>query len=122
MIQLHTESHLAASRLHQMRQIKNRELLRKLIEHAELAFLGGIQAGQFNASHRVSNIEEAARLPTFTVDGERLSNRSLHAEAIQNGSEHLVVVETINERFIKRDLRRAALLGCSTPLVAARSS
>src|SRR5262249_30185983 len=44
-----------AGRLHQLRQLDPRELLGELIEDTELARLGGIGRGQFDAGERVAD-------------------------------------------------------------------
>jgi len=47
------------------------ELLGELIEDAILALGGRMLQGQSHAGHRVADIEEAARLPTLSIDRER---------------------------------------------------
>src|SRR6266849_582857 len=47
------------------------ELLGELIEDAILALGGRMLQGQSHAGHRVADIEEAARLPTLSIDRKR---------------------------------------------------
>ena len=124
---LRLQSQLRAGRLHHLRQLQHRELLGELVEDAELARIGRIHAGDFDAANGVANVEEAARLSALAVDGDRMSGRRFNAEAIQRGAEDLVVVEAVDQRFIQRGVvgRRAvddALIqvgGAQSPSLAA---
>src|SRR5207245_9718819 len=58
--------------------------------------------GDFDAAHRVANVQEAARLPALAVHGQRLPNDRLHAEAVQHCSENIVVVETVDQCLVER--------------------
>ncbi len=48
--------------LDQLRQLADRELLRELVEDAELAPLGRVLDRQLDALQRVADVEKAARL------------------------------------------------------------
>ena len=76
-----------------LRQLADRELLGELVEHAVLAGLRRVQQRQLDAAHGVADVEEAAGLPAAAVDGQRVADRRLDAEAVQRGAEDLVVVE-----------------------------
>src|SRR6266852_5938673 len=82
MIDLGGNSNFLCGSFHQMGQIQDRKLLCELV--VDPAFVPGsrVVAREFDASHRVANIEEAARLPALAVNGKRLSNGGLNAEAI----------------------------------------
>ncbi len=43
------------------------------------------------------------RLAAFAVYGERMSDDSFDAEAIEHGAENFVVIKSVDERFIERD-------------------
>ena len=66
-----------------------------------LAGFRGILAGNFDAAHRVANVEKAAGLSALSVDRERLADGGLHAEAIEHRAEHVVVIEAIDQRFVQ---------------------
>src|SRR5712692_4570436 len=59
-----------------------------------------------DASDRVPNVEETACLTALAVHRERLADGCLHAEAIENRAENVVVIEAIDERFIQRSFVR----------------
>jgi hypothetical protein len=88
--------------LHHVRQFQHLELLGELIEHAALAGLGRIQAGQFDATHGVANIQIAARLSALAVHGQRISHGGLHAEPVQHRAENFVVIEAVDQRLVER--------------------
>src|ERR1700675_5170799 len=103
MIDFHFQPHLFACRFHKVRDVENRKALRKLVEHAALAGLGGIEAVQLDAPDGISNIEKAARLPSAAVHSEGRSNRRLHAKAVQNRAEPLVETKRIVRALTRRD-------------------
>src|SRR5882672_11514438 len=102
-IDLDGNSNFPCSSFYKMGQIQDRELLCKLVVDPAFVLGSRVVASEFDASHRITNIEEAARLPALAVDGEGLSDGCLDAETIQDGAEDIVVVETIDERFIQRN-------------------
>ena len=61
-------------------------------------------AGNLDAADGVANIEEAARLSALAVNGDRMSDGRLDAEAVQRRAENLVVVEAVDQAFIQRGL------------------
>ena len=93
-----------------LRQLQHRELLGELVEHAEFAGLGRMQAGDLDAAHRIANIQKAARLAALAVDRERMPDRRLHAEAVQHRAEDFVVIEAVDQR-----LRPAAVSSVTVP-------
>src|SRR6202040_1225180 len=84
-------------------QVENRELLRELVVHSALATRGRILACNFDASYRVTDVEEAAHLPALAVHGEWLADGGLHAEPVEHGAEHVVVIEAIDKGFVESD-------------------
>src|ERR1044072_4565638 len=84
----------------QVREVDHRELLGELVEDAELARLGGVVRRQLDALQGVADVEEAARLPPRSVDGQRGGDHGLQAEAVEHGAEDLVVVEAGNQALV----------------------
>src|ERR671914_2930272 len=95
---------LGARPLRELGELEHGELLRELVEHAELAALRRVAHGQLDALERVADVEEAARLPALAVDGERVPDHGLHAEAVERGAEDLVVVEARAQALVERGL------------------
>src|SRR3954468_812465 len=89
-----------AGLLDQLRQPEDRELLGELVEDAHLAALGWVVDRQLDAVESVADVEEAAGLAAGAVDGERVADHRLHAEAVEDGAEELVVVETGREALV----------------------
>ena len=56
--------------------------------------------GELDALERVADVEEAAGLPALAVDGERVTDHRLHAEAVQDRAEVLVVVEAGDQPLV----------------------
>src|SRR5271169_100127 len=83
-IDSHVQPELFAFRLNHASQVQHGKLLGELVEDAELSLGGGIQAGNLNATHGVTNVEEAAGLSAFAINGERSSDGGLDAETIQH--------------------------------------
>src|SRR5271167_4563890 len=94
------ESRLFADGLHHFRELQDGELLRELVEDAEFTLLGGVVTRDLNATHGVANIQKAAGLPTLAVNRQRIIQRGLRAEAIENRPEDFVVVEAIDESLV----------------------
>ena len=86
---------------HHLRQFENRELLRELVVHSALAARGRILAGNLDAANRVSNVEKTTHLSALAVHGEWLANGRLHAEAVEHGAEHVILIEPIDEGFVE---------------------
>ena len=84
--------------LDQVGELEDRELLGELVEDPALARLGRVETGQLDAAHGVADVDVAARLPALAVDRQRVLDRRLHAEAVEHGAEHLVVVEAVDQR------------------------
>src|SRR5262249_55100551 len=87
-----------------MRQVQNGKALGELVVDAALALGSGIVTSDFDAANGVANVEKSARLAAFAIDGERLTNGGLNAEAVEDGAEDVVVVEAVDECFILRRL------------------
>src|SRR5208282_953594 len=87
--------------LDQVGELRDRELLGELVEDAVFAGLGGFLDCDFDASHRVANVQVAAGLAAFAVHGERMPDRSLDTEPIEHRSPDSVVVETGREALVE---------------------
>src|SRR5712692_10513894 len=61
---------------------------------------------KLDASDRVPNVQKTARLTALAVNRERLSDDRLHAEAIEDRAENVVIIEAIDERFVERGFLR----------------
>src|SRR5271157_988406 len=101
-VHLHFKSCLLPHCLYHLRELQDGELLGELVENAEFALSGGIEAGDLDAAHGVSNVQESSRLSAFSIDRERMAEGGLRAETIQHGAEHFVIVEAIDQSFVKR--------------------
>ena len=55
---------------------------------------------QLDAGERVADVEEAAGLGAGAVDGERVADHRLQAEAVEDGAEDLVVVEAGDQALV----------------------
>src|SRR5579863_3198680 len=99
-IDVYHQTQFLAFRLDHARQVQHRKLLGELVENAEFTFGSGIEAGNLDAAHGVANIEEAASLSAFAINGKRGADGGLDAKAIQNRAEDFVIVEAINEGFV----------------------
>ncbi len=85
---------------HHLRQLQDRELLRKLIEDTILPRRWGVGACQFHTAHGVADVEEAAGLMAGAIDADRLATGGLDAEPVQRCAEDLVVVQSVNQRLV----------------------
>src|SRR5580704_18521989 len=97
MIEFDWQAPFSRGRLYQSGDVEHGELLRELIVDAAFSTRRRIHAGDFDTAHRVSDIEEAAGLTTFSIHGERVADCGLRAEAIQDGAEDFVVIEAVDE-------------------------
>ena len=79
--------------LDELGELGDRELLGELVEDAELAEVGRVGDRELDALERVADVEEAAGLAALAVDGQRVADHGLDAEAVEDGAEVLVVVE-----------------------------
>src|SRR5271156_5103208 len=68
--------------LNDVGDFQNRKSLRKLVVNAALAGRGWVQAGQFDAAHGISNIEETPLLAALAVYRQRMSNHRFHAKTV----------------------------------------
>src|ERR1700688_1872310 len=103
MVNLHVHGKFLARSFHHTRQFQYRELLRELVVDTALSSLRGILAGNFNAAHRVADIQESAGLSAGSIYGQRLTDGRLHTEAVQNRAEYIVVVEAIDKGLVQFD-------------------
>ena len=55
---------------------------------------------QLDAGERVADVEEAAGLVAGAVDGQRVADHRLQAEAVEHGAEDLVVVEAGDQALV----------------------
>ena len=92
---------MPAAVLHHFRQFQYGKLFGELIEHPALARVGRIQARQFDAAHRIANVQKPARLAALSIHGERMSRRGLHAETVQHRAKDVVVIEAVDQRFVQ---------------------
>src|SRR5579864_885024 len=99
-INLHGQAEFFAGGHNHYRKVADAELLRELVVDAAFSASGRIFAGNFDAADRVANIEEAPRLAALAVNCERLPDRCLNTESVQDRAEDVVIVETIDERLI----------------------
>src|SRR3954468_22112120 len=93
-----------AGLLDELRQSEHRKLLGELVEDPELTLLSRVQRRQLDAGEGVADVEEAAGLVAGAVDGQRMADHRLHAEAVEDGAEKLVVVEAGGEALVARRL------------------
>ena len=63
-----------------------------------------MEHGELDAAQRVDDVQVPAGLPALPVDGERVADHRLHAEAVQRGPEDVVVVEPREEPVVERRL------------------
>src|SRR5262249_52070568 len=91
------KAHFLRRPLDKMSQVHNGELLGKLIVNTALSAGCGVMTGNLYASHGVANIKETACLAALAVNGKRLADGGLHAEAVQHRAEDVVVVKPIDE-------------------------
>ena len=59
-----------------------------------------VRDGELDALERVADVEEAAGLAALAVDGQRVADDGLDAEAVEHRAEHLVVVEAGEEALV----------------------
>src|SRR5882724_10613266 len=103
MVNGHVEPQFLAGCFHHSGQLQDRELFRELVEDAKFASLCRMQAGQFYAPHRVADIKKASRLPAATIDGNRMVDSSLHAEAVQRRAKNLIVIKAVDQQRVECD-------------------
>ena len=85
-------------------ELEDGELLGELVVDPQLAGIGRVGDRQRDALDRVADVEVAARLAALAVDGQRVADDGLHAEAVERGPEDLVVVEARREARVERRL------------------
>src|SRR5487761_73465 len=83
----------AAGSADAVRELVDTKLLRELVENPEFASNRRIENGEFDATHRVADVEEATGLTSTPVHGERVPMRGLRAKAIECRAPDVVVVE-----------------------------
>src|SRR3954447_11539047 len=86
-LDLDVVAELGAALLHELGELGDRELLGELVEDAEVAEVGRVLGGELDAAQRVADVEEAAGLASLPVDGQRMADDGLHAEAVEDGAE-----------------------------------
>ena len=64
-----------------------------------------VQDGKLNASGSIGDVDEGTGLSSGSVDGQWNTHGSLHEETVKNGSVVSVVVESVDQTFIKDGLR-----------------
>src|SRR5260370_25269779 len=78
---------------HAIGQLADAELLGELVEDAEFAALRRVEGGQLDASDRIADVEKAPRLPTLAIDSERVADRGLGADTVDDGAPDVAVVD-----------------------------
>src|SRR5438270_7476460 len=81
-----------AGRFDALGELADAVLLGELVEHAELSTVRWVEGRELHTSHGVANVEEASGLSAFPVDGERVPDRALRAEAVEDRAPDVVVV------------------------------
>src|ERR1700733_8680323 len=81
MIDLDRKPQISGRRLYDLSNFQNRELLGELIEHPAVPPCRGIQACDFDATHRVADIQKSARLAALAAFGKVLAGHRLSADA-----------------------------------------
>lgn len=85
--------------------------LRHLVEDLHpVARLRRVLQGQFDAAHRILNVNERAGLATGAMHGQRIVNRCLNQEAVQNRAIVAVIVEPVDQLPVP-----AGLVGMGSP-------
>src|ERR1700674_3079690 len=105
-VDLHGDAEFFCGGFHQMRQLQDGKLFRELIVAPALASGCRVVTGDLDATYRVPNVEETARLSALPVNGEWLADGRLHAETIKDGAENVVIIEPIDQRLIERSFVR----------------
>src|SRR6266850_3773916 len=82
MIDLNGNPRFLCGSFDEMSEIQDRKLLCELVVDPAFVLGRRVMTGKLDAPYCVANVEEAARLPTLAVNGKRLSNGGLNAEAI----------------------------------------
>src|ERR1700686_875813 len=90
-----------------LRQLRNAELLRELIEHSKFSALRWVESGQLDAPNSVTDIEKATGLATLAVHGEGIPDGGLRAKAVEHRAPDVVVIETLAQFWVKVGFRRA---------------
>src|SRR5580704_5070113 len=101
MIDFDRKAQFLSGLFHHFGNFQYRELLGKLIEYTAFTKVGGVQACNLDAMHRISNVQKTSGLAALTVDGKRMSDGCLHTEAVQHRSKYFIVIKTVNERVIQ---------------------
>src|ERR1700730_12786018 len=96
-----SQPHFLSRALDHSREIQHGKLLGELIEPSALTRIGGGETGDLDASHRIANVQESARLSAFAVNSEGRTNGCLHAETIQNRAKYFVVIKTVDQGFVQ---------------------
>src|SRR5579885_2950237 len=90
--------------LDQFGEFGNDELFGELVEYSILPGLGRIFQRELDASHRVADVQIAAGLTTLAVNGQRMPDRGLDAEAVEHRAPDAVVVEAGCEPLVDQRL------------------
>ena len=84
-------------------ELEHGELFGELVKDPALSCIRRVQARDFDAANGIANIKESARLPALSINGERMSRSGLDAEAVEHRSKNVVVIETVDERFVQNN-------------------
>ena len=99
-LDLHIEAEFGAGLRDEFRELIDAPHLGNLVEDTHASLLRRIIDGELNAAHGVTDVEVAPRLSSFPVDGERVSDGGLHAEAVQCRAKDAIVVESVDEHGV----------------------
>src|SRR5579884_83073 len=97
-------SHLRCRLLYQAGELGHGELLRKLIEHPELAPFRRVQEGKLDAPQGVDDVEEASGLVPTSVECQRMVRHGLDAKPIEGRAEDIIVMEAGSEAVVEPGL------------------
>src|SRR5919106_2257467 len=105
-VDLHLDPELAARVTDLLREIRDVERLRELVEDAVFPGRGRVRRRELDALEGVHDVEESTGLTALAVHGQRVADHGLYGEAVEGGPEQLVVVETGEETLVEPGLRR----------------
>src|SRR3546814_7617335 len=75
-----------------------------LVEDVDaLARLRRIGDGKLDAAARILDVDESARLPAGSMHRQRIIERRLHDEAIEDGAVIAVIIETVDKPLIRSE-------------------
>src|SRR2546430_9072389 len=61
---------------------------------------------ELDAADAVPDVDKRTRLAAGSMDGQRIADRGLHQEAVQNGAVIAVVIEAVDQPLVESGLGR----------------